>query len=244
MPTSIPIPGPLKGARFVDRPNRFVVRVALEPEETVVTARLLDPAAHAALLQPDHRAWVRPVTAPNGEPGWGLALIQSAEGALVSLEPLVIQALVHRSLLEASIPELADWHVEATDVPLGRSRASFQLSTIAGDPMLVGLFVATRVENGVALFPDGTNEHASNQLRELAQACGRRGQHATALFVAPRNDATGVAPNEIADPDLADALRAAEGAGVRLLGRRCQVTLAEAMLGVAIPVDPWDLPFR
>lgn len=244
MSSSIPIPGPLKGARFIDRPNRFSVRVALEPEETVVAARLTDPAAHGALLTPGNRAWVRPAPNPDGSHEWSLALVQAKGGALVSLEPPMIHFLVRTSLEQEVFPELDGWFLESIDAPLGRSRVPFQLSTIAGEKMLLAVFFATRVERGVALYPDGPNEHAARTLHDLIQVAARPGWHATALFVAPRNDATALAPNEVADPTVADALRAAEHGGVRLLGRRCQLTLTEAMLGVAIPVDPWDIPIR
>lgn len=237
--TSIPIPGPLKGARFVDRPNRLVIRATLEPEETVVQARLPDPGDHAALLQPDHRVWLR--AGPSG--AWTCALVQSAEGNLVAFEPDLARTLVHEALDQEKIPELEGWYLERIDVPTGRTRAHFQLSTAAGEKMLVSVFPTTRTERGYAVFPDGPNEHVARQLRELAQVPQRPGWHATAILLAMRNDVRGLVPNEAGCPECADALRAAEHGGVRLLGRRAQLTLAEAMLGLPIPVDLWDLPF-
>ena len=244
MPTSIPLTGPLKGALLVDRPDRVTVRAALEPESTVVIAHLSDPGEHAALLAPDHRVWLRPTEGPQGLTSWQVVIVQSLEGTLVLLEPNTVGNLVHAALQQEVFPELDGWYVERIDVPIGRSRVPFQLSTYAGEKMLVALLTVTRSENGVAIFPDGRHETATRVLRELAAVPERPGFHASAIFMAPRNDVTSVAANEMVDPDFADALRAAKRAGVRLIGRRGQITLAEAMLGVEIPVNPWNVPIR
>lgn len=244
MSASIPIIGPLKGARVVARPNRFTLRVALEPEETEVLAHLEHPDTLPDLLQADRRVWVRATPDDGRRTEWSAALVQADGGALVSLQPTLATELVQAALEAECIDELDGWFVERTEAPLGRSRVEFQLSTYAGDKMLLAVQAVTRVRGGVARYPDSAQEQHRRRLLDLIDITNRPGWHASVIFVVQRNDVQAVAPDEGIDPQFADALRAAESSGVRLIGRRCQLTLEETMLGLPIPVDLWDVPIR
>lgn len=236
MTASIIIPGPLKGARVVDRPQRFVVRVALEPEETVVETHLAHPAPLTALMQPEHRIWVRATPDDGRRTDWTAVMVQDEGGSLVSLESDQAHDLISVTLHEGRLSELEDWFLEATNVPLGRSRVDFQLSNYSGEKMLLAVVPVTRSEGGIARFPDAANEHAARHVLDLIDVAQRPGWHACVLFVVQRNDAKAFAPDERADPNFVAALRKARAAGVRAFTRRCQLTLEEAMLGLSIPM--------
>jgi sugar fermentation stimulation protein A len=232
----VAIPGPLKGARFLDRPNRFIIRVALEPEEVVVTAHLPDPGRLEDLLLPEARVWVRPTPDPARKTAWSAALVQAPSQALVSLDTLLPNRLARVALEEETIAPLAGWSVVRAEVPLGRSRVDFLLQDYTGAQMYLEVKSATWVEGGVARFPDAPSDRAARHLRELAEATATPGVYATLLFIVQRNDATQLTAAPEIDPDFARALREAEAAGVRILAHRCQLTLEELMLGVEIPV--------
>lgn len=244
MTASIPIPGPLKGGRVLDRPNRFTLQIALEPEESVVLAYLAQPDPLPELLTAQRRVWVRATPSDGRRTDWGAVIVQSNNNTLVSLEPELAPALIRAAIDAEDIEDLEGWFVEHTDPALGRSRVDFQLSTFAGEKMLVAVVPVTRVRDGVALYPDSDGEQARRRLQDLTELTKRPGWHATVIFVVQRNDARLVAPDEAMDPQYADVLRAAEAAGVRLIARRCHLTLEESMLGVPIPVDIWDTPVR
>ncbi|NJK89575.1 MAG: hypothetical protein HC923_09350, partial [Myxococcales bacterium] len=65
----------------------------------------------------------------------------------------------------------------------------------------------------------------------------RPGFGAALVFVAQRGDVSSIEVASEVDPTFAEALRAAAAGGVRIIGRRCQVTLREMVLGVPVPVD-------
>ena len=232
----VAISGPLKGARYLDRPNRFLIRVALEPEEDVVKVHLPDLGHPDTLLRPECRIWIRPVEDPSRTTAWTAAVVQAPSQALVSLDPLLPIQLVRVALEQETIAPLEGWFVEREEVPLGRSRVDFQLRTYAGEQMYLKLANVAWVEGGSARFPDAPSELAARQVRELAEATAQPGVHATLLFIVPRNDAHQLVPAPEVDADLARALREAEAAGVRIIAHRCQLTLEELMLGVQIPV--------
>lgn len=57
---SVPIPGPLQEARFLERPNRFLVLARLERTGEVVAAHMADPGRLKELLLPGVRMWLKP----------------------------------------------------------------------------------------------------------------------------------------------------------------------------------------
>lgn len=234
MSTSISIPGPLRGARFVDRPNAFQIRAVLEPDETVVSAQLADPGRLSDALVPGARLWLRP--GPDARTPWIAQVSQTASGVLVGLDPSRAPALVQAAIEEETLDELYGWHIERADYPIGRSRADFLLSTYAGDKMVLQVMHASWVAGGLARVPEAPNDRAARQIQEIRAVTDQAGWHATIVFVVQRNDAERLVAAPEIDPAFARALYEADMAGVRLMARRCQLTLEEVMLGVTIPV--------
>ena len=118
---------------------------------------------------------------------------------------------------------------------MGRSRLDFLLSGPGGRKLALEVKSVTLVKDGVALFPDAVTERGARHLRELAEIAGRPGWEAAVLFVLQRSDATEIRAARSIDPGFADALAEAKEAGVRILGRRCQVFLDRVELGPAVP---------
>jgi sugar fermentation stimulation protein A len=232
VPLSVPIPGPLRPARLVDRPNRFSVRVVVEPEETEVAAQLPAPGHLGTLLSPGARLWVR----PEGGRGWSCVLVEGPGRTLVGLDPSLAKRLVGQALLEGAFPELDGWTLEQTDVLLGRARFDFLLHELTGAQLLMEVIALPEAEGGVARSFDGPAERATRQLESLTELARRPGWSAALVFVALRVDARAVAPNAQLDPRFAEALARASASGVRILARRAQLTLEESVLGLSIPV--------
>lgn len=229
------IPGPLRPARFVQRLNRFSVEVVIQPEELSVPAQLPDLDRMQAILQPNQSIWVR--SAP-----WTVVAIQALTQSLVLLDFDLSTQLIHHGLNHEALEEFAGWHLSRTDVPAGRTRVDALLETVSGEQMLLAINHATLVSNRVAFFPNAPHERATAQLRALIRATEQPGMHAGILFIVQRNDADIVRPAPAIDPAFAQALLDAQAAGVRLMARRLQVTLEEAMLGIQLPVEPLQLP--
>ncbi|HSG80692.1 MAG TPA: DNA/RNA nuclease SfsA [Gemmatimonadota bacterium] len=227
------IPGPLLPARFLSRPNRFLTIVDLDNQQ--VAAHLPDPGRLRELLVPGAPVWVRPASSPARKTSFTLAMTEAASGELVSLVTTLPNQLVEEALEGQRISELADWQLISREHAWKGSRFDFLLGRGA-DRLLLEVKSVTLVEGRRALFPDAVTRRGTRHVTELA-AAGKEGVGAAVLFVVQRRDAESVTAARAIDPAFADALAAANLAGVRLLAYRCRVTLEEAHLAEAIPVS-------
>ena len=236
------LPGPLRSARFIERPNRFLTVVELDGER--VEAHLPDPGRLEELLTPGTKVWVRPATGVAGVAGaagaarktrFTLALAEAPTGELVSLVTPVANEVTAEALEASRIAELAEWSVTAREFRRGRSRFDFLLETDSGRQMLLEVKSVTLVENCRALFPDAVTARGARHVRELTEAL-EDGFETAVLFVVQRRDSQSISAARSIDPRFADALEAAHRAGVMLLGYRSRVTLSEALLTDPISV--------
>lgn len=246
---AVELGGPLAPARFVERPNRFLVRCRLtggpgDPPgdgardgAPVVEAHLPDPGRLAELLTPGRAVLLRPAEAPGRKTDWTATLVRSAsDEGWVSVDTTLPNRLVERALRRRVLDELAGWELEATEVALGASRIDFVLSRDGGRRLALEVKSVTLVEEGVGRFPDAVTARGARHVRELAGLAGKEGWEAAVLFVAQRGDVARVVADADVDPDFAEALSEARRAGVRALARRCRVSRRRVELGAAVPV--------
>jgi sugar fermentation stimulation protein A len=131
---SIAWPSPLHEARFLTRPNRFVLRCRLAATGGVVTAHLADPGRLRELLVAGRRVWLRDALGARRGGGaprrtrWSAALVQTPSGrGLVSLDTTLPNRLVAAALRAGALPELGAWTLERAEVTVGHSRFDFLL---------------------------------------------------------------------------------------------------------------------
>jgi sugar fermentation stimulation protein A len=235
------LPGPLVEARFLERPNRFVVHARLASGLRAV-AHLADPGRLLELLVPGRRLWLRPAAGPLRKTRWSAVLVESPDSSgLVSVDTTLPNRLVARALEMDALEELRGWRLEKQEHTIGHSRFDFLLRRRRGGPgprrMALEVKSVTLVEGRVGLFPDAVTARGARHVRELT-ALRRGGEWAAAvLFVLQRPDADSIRPEAAIDPDFARAVVEARRAGVRFLGRRCRVDLMSLTLGGAVPVN-------
>ncbi|MDP3046377.1 MAG: DNA/RNA nuclease SfsA [Chloroflexota bacterium] len=225
--------GYLIPAVFLERPNRFGAWVALQGRREYV--HVPDPGRLRELLVPGTTVWLRPAVTQGRRTAFSLVMTQ-ANGEWVSLDTGVPNRVVRRALERGELPEFSGYATVQPELTYGRSRLDFLLAGASGRCLLEVKSV-TLVVDGCGLFPDAVSERASRHLRELIGAVAD-GYRAVALFVAQRQDARCVAPNEVTDPYFAQTLRQAADAGVELLARLCRVHPAGIEIGSPIPVSP------
>lgn len=301
----VPLPGPLREAHFVERPNRFLLRCELRPQTApghpslpgawtppspgsprspgragdrdrwtangpevggeLVAVHMADPGRLEELLVPGRRVWIRYAASPTRKTDWSAVLVETPDGAgLVSVDTTLPNRLIHRALEAGALDELDGWTLERAEFPLGSSRIDFLLSRpISGGDgtrerapshprpgtggasnrkLALEVKSVTLVEDGVALFPDAVTARGARHVRELTDVAGRIDREqctweAAILFVLQRNDAHRIEAARFIDPDFADALERAKSAGVRVLGRRCRVTMDRLELGPPVPAS-------
>ena len=238
---SLPLPGPLHEARFLERPNRFVVHARLRNRQTVV-AHLADPGKLRELLVPGRRLQLCRAAEPTRKTQWSAVLVESPDSTTwVSIDTGLPNRLIGRALEEDALEEFGAWRLERREYTVGHSRFDFLLHRRRGGRgprrMVVEVKSVSLVEDGVALFPDAVTTRGARHVRELA-ALRQSGEWAAAvLFVLQRPDAERIMPFAARDPDFAQALAKAKRAGVQLLGRRCTIDLEAVRLGAPIPVQ-------
>jgi sugar fermentation stimulation protein A len=252
----VSLQGPLVETCFVERPNRFLLRctqrsvrerhaqygagTASDSDtsgDVVYEAHMADPGRLRELLLPGRRVWLRPVSdAPHRRTRWTAVLVESPDGTgLVSVDTTLPNRLIHEALKAGALDELGDYRLERREVTLGQSRIDFVLVREDGRRLALEVKSVTLVEDGVALFPDAVTERGARHVRELSRIAREPGWDAAILFVLQRPDGSRIEAARTIDPKFADALADAKRAGVRVLGRRCTVTLERLTLGDTVP---------
>jgi sugar fermentation stimulation protein A len=239
-PVRVPFEPDLRQVRFLERPNRFLLHC--DPDDDArrdrchpLAVHLADPGRLKELLVPGARLWVRPAAAPARRTAWSAVLVEAPDGAgLVSVDTSMPNRLIHRALAAGALEEFAGWSLDRAEWRHGRSRIDFLLSR-DGRRLALEVNSVTLVEEGVALFPDAVTARGARHVRELGALAVQEGWEAAVLFVIQRDDARRMEAARSIDPAFADALADARAAGVRVLGRRCRVSLGGLELGAAVP---------
>ncbi|MDX1674130.1 MAG: DNA/RNA nuclease SfsA [Longimicrobiales bacterium] len=135
-PIHVPLEGPLTETRFVERPNRFLLRCELPRGATrgpqgggVVEVHLADPGRLEELLIPGRRVWIRWAASPTRKTDWSAVLVETPDGqGLVSVDTTMPNKLIHRALAEDALKEFDGWSLDRAEFPLGASRIDFLLT--------------------------------------------------------------------------------------------------------------------
>jgi sugar fermentation stimulation protein A len=247
-------------ARFVERPNRFVVVAEREGEH--VRAHCPNPGRLTEMLHEGNPFLVR--ERPDADPDQatshsvvaardprfhvdsGLELGDKPEdatlgaGAWVLLDTSIANRLVADALDRGELAELAEGQAEVayrTEPQVEHGRFDVAIAEDEAERMVEVKSVTLIGEDGTTgLFPDAPTTRGVRHVKALTERA-RQGEPATLLFVAYRTDAERVAPNAVTDPDFARALRAAREAGVELRARSLEMGSEWSFaLGDPIPV--------
>ena len=168
-------------ARFVERPNRFVVRCRLRGGR-VVEAFLPNPGRLWELLFPDATLYLTHVQAASEDRRTAYSVLAvERDGAPVFLDTHLTNRVARRLIETGRIPGLEGAEVVRAEVPRGRSRFDFLLSH-GGQEVYAEVKSVTLFGNGVAMFPDAVTERGRKHLLELA-ALARSGTRALVVFL-------------------------------------------------------------
>lgn len=256
----VTIDGALHEARFVERPNRFIV--IADTDEGRVKAHCPNPGRLGEFRHPGTPYLVRERPDASKDQATRYSVVAAKDGRFhvdapftlgqrpddasyeqgtwVLLDTVMANHLV-ADALESGAMEEAFGLVDAyTREPAsGSGRFDFAWSTREGR-MLMEIKSVTLIGNDgtTALFPDAPTERGRRHVRELTQRA-ERGDPAAVGFVALREDAERIAPNSFTDPAFAKALGEAQAAGVDVIGLRASLGLDEGRVALdeRIPVE-------
>ena len=212
--------GEVREAVFLRRKNRFVADVMLtEAGETAVhvknTGRLRE------LLLPGARVILAKADNPARKTPYDLIGVYRKEKdgteRLFNIDSQAPNAVV-REWLEGQ-----EFDLVRPEYTWGNSRMDFymekQNGTKSPERYLMEVKGCTLDRDGIGYFPDAPTERGVKHLHELAKASAA-GYHAFLAFVIQMEGVLEVRPNTETHPEFAEALQAAEQAGVQVLHLR------------------------
>jgi len=219
-------------AFFAKRGNRFTAGVRLVAGGTS-TAFIPTTGRLTGVLTPGCRVWLEKAENPKRKTPYTLVLSELPGGGLCSTNAYLANVLFSEAVEKGRLAAFPYETVE-NEVPFGNSRLDFRLSN-PGETCWVEVKSVTFVENGVGMFPDAPTARGRKHLGELEKLV-EKGDRASAVFIAQREDALTFAPYEAIDPEFADALRHAVENGVEVHAYRCAVSTERVEIAEEIPV--------
>jgi sugar fermentation stimulation protein A len=216
-------------AFFIERLNRFVARVELDGRAELCHVK--NTGRCRELFIPGARCHVQRFAPGQRKTALDLIAVWKGE-RLVNVDSQAPNR-VFREWVEGGglLPGPARVRPEYT---YRNSRFDFLIES-GGQRALVEVKGVTLEEDGVALFPDAPTERGVKHLRELA-ACREDGFDAHVVFVIQMEGVNFFSPNARTHPAFAEALRAAQAAGVYVHAFDCAVTPDSLTIKSAVEV--------
>lgn len=222
--------GPLVEADFVARPNQLVVEARLG--RRMVRAHMADRGRLLDLLTPGARLLLAPREELGRKTGFQVVAVYSGV-ELVSLDTQLPNRLVLAAISAGALPQFSRYTRVQREVTVGEHRFDFRLSE-GINTCIVEVKSVSKVENGLARFPDAPTERGRRHLAALTQMA-RSGQRAAVVFVIQRHAARAFVPDDV-DPEFGRALRTAITAGVEMYAYLCPLTPDGLTLGQPVPI--------
>lgn len=203
----------VKRAVFLDRPNRFTAHVELGG--ATETVHVKNTSRCRELLRPGAEIWLTRADNPARKTKYDLIAVRKETGALFNIDSQAPNRAVGEWLARQGFDRVIP------EYRFGGSRIDFYMER-GGERWLLEVKGCTLEREGVGFFPDAPTQRGTRHLRELAAALNQ-GFQAAAAFVMQAEGMKTVLPNAGTDPAFAEAFRAAEAAGVRILCLPCRV---------------------
>lgn len=206
----------IQEAVFLDRPNRFIANILIDGEPVVCHVK--NTGRCRELLVPGAKLLVQKNASPKRRTAYDLISVWKGE-RLINMDAAAPNT-VFREWLQGgglgSVPELL-----RPEMRRGDSRFDFYFER-HGRACFAEVKGVTLEDRGVVRFPDAPTQRGVKHLRGLIQ-CVREGYGAYAAFIIQMQDVKYFEPNRATHPEFAEALMAAEEAGVTLLALDCTV---------------------
>ena len=185
-------------ARFVKRPNRFLIIAERDGKE--LFCHCPNPGRLSELLFPGTELILEKRGGPGT--GWTAAALKNAINAVIPLYSSRANDAARALILHRIIPGLREIRRE---YPIGNSRFDFLCTGTGGKQHLIEVKACSLVEHGTAMFPDAPSARALKHLEELAYYSGK-GFICHVLFVIMHGKPKVFIPNLHTDPAFAEAL--------------------------------------
>ena len=214
---------------FLERPNRFIARVALQGREERVHVK--NTGRCRELLVPGAQVSLVPSENPARKTAYDLTAVWKGD-MLVNIDAQAPNRLVEEYLPRSGLfSQPIRIRPEYTH---GDSRFDFLVEE--GERRhLMEVKGVTLEQDGHARFPDAPTLRGVKHIRGLADA-REEGFESWLVFVVQMEGMRSVAPNDETHPAFAQALRRAAAEGVHVLALGCHVEPLEVEITHEVPV--------
>ena len=215
--------------RFIDRPNRFIAHVEINGKEEIVHVK--NTGRCAELLIPGTTVYLQETDNPTRKTRWDLISVEKGKRT-INMDSQIPNQLVCEWIRKGNLFE--DVKLVRPETTYGNSR--FDVYVEYGDKKAFIEVKGVTLENdGVVRFPDAPSERAIKHMEELVKA-KKEGYEAYVFFVIQMKDVKYFTPNKDTHLAFAEALIAAEKAGVNILAYECEVASDEIVITKPVPV--------
>ncbi len=223
---------------LVRRYQRFLTDVRLTSGE-VVTAHCPNTGSMQGCCEPGRPVYLSSHDDPKRKLKYTWQLI-AMPTSLVGINTLIPNRLVHKSVQQGLIPELAGYARIEREVPVGdHSRIDLMLADDQSQRCYVEIKNCTLVADGVALFPDAVTTRGLKHLVEMQQLAVS-GARCVMFYFIQRMDAEIFQPADPIDPAYGRELRRAAANGVEILAYDVCIDLQGIALNRRIPSSLCD----
>ncbi|GEM_PF-255682 len=226
---------------FVERPNRFVMRVDLDEGETV-DAYLPNTSRLTELLVPGTDVLVEPAEDPSRKTDFTVTRMRSpAMGEWVALEAVAAEDLAVDWIDRRGV--IPGWEQPGTleeQVSIGGHRLDFRADLESGRTGWIEVKSLSRTVDGVGLLSETPSTRGSDHL-ELLGDLAEQGDRTLCIFVVQRPDARWFRVGGDAEPGWIEAVERARKRGVEIAALGCRVTPSNVWVDRRLEVR-WDEP--
>ena len=232
---------PLIQGTLIKRYKRFLADVECPHLGRSLTVHCPNPGRMEGLSTPGTPIWIWDSQNPKRKLRYSLELVEDPEGALVVVNTMRANQVIHEALTLGLMPDF-DRSTVRTEVPwMGThtSRLDFQLVNAQGQTAFVEVKSVTYLPDfnrhqGIVAFPDAVTSRGTKHLNTLCEI-QQSGIQAINLFLACRSDATAVTTAGHIDPQYSSALDSVLNHGVQVLAYRMAISVDGLDLGPKIP---------
>jgi len=217
---------------FQERLNRFSALVRAK-DKTLLTF-LPNPGRMHELLVSGTKVLLGEVLKENRKASYDLIGVYYKD-QWVSVDSRVPNKLVFEALRNKDIEEFSEYSIIKPEYGYGHTRFDFFLADEC-ESCLLEVKSATRVKEGVALFPDAVTERGTRHVKDLVKT-KKEGFRACILFIVQRIDAYSFAPDDETDPKFGKALRTAAEGGVEIYAYEMEIARNFSLLSLSSRLD-------
>lgn len=226
---------PLAPGVLVRRYKRFLADVQL-PSGVVETMHCPNTGAMTGCDLPGSECWYSRSDNPGRKYSGTLEVVVTGTGT-IGVNTARANGLVKEAVLAQRLVgfESMSWQRSEVAIPDEAGRFDLLLNDQAGDCFVEVKSVTLCDEAGLGLFPDTKSERALKHVLALQRQVDA-GTGAALIFCVQHTGIQRVTTAEAIYPEYAEAVRAAQAAGVRVLAFACSIEPEEIRLTEPLPV--------